>query len=207
MVDCSLVSRTAEFTPPSLTSAVRALSLWYYRVNKLWSHEQGIYYCRGVIVAASVGAATPADKSGTLFIRRVHCVCRELLSVQYCAAWLPLLPVNLFLVNSVLALLRSLRDNIHASCVGNRRLAVVAASSDESSLSILRERSAAACGEVGPIVDWISVGRFALFPRDLGGFSEAELSCVLVFVKNRGICLDGYLTGRAACTEVRVLRV
>jgi hypothetical protein len=147
------------------------------------------------------------DKSGESFIRRFHCVCRELLSVQYFAACLPLLPVNLFLVNSVLALLRSHGDNIHALCVVNRRLAVVAASSDESSLSILRERSAAACGEVGPIVDWIIVGRFALFPRDLGGLSEAELSCELVFVKNRGLCLDRYLAGRAACTEVRVLRV
>jgi hypothetical protein len=102
--------------------------------------------------------------------------------VQYCAAWLPLLPVNIFLVNSVLALPRSHGDNIHASCVGNRRLAVVAASSDESSLSILRKRSAAACGEVGPIVDWIVVGRFALFLRELGGFSEAKLSCELLFV-------------------------
>jgi hypothetical protein len=147
------------------------------------------------------------DKSGTLFIRRFHCVCRELLSVQYCAAWLPLLPVNLFLVNSVLALPRSHGDNIHASCVGNRRLAVVAASSDESSLSILRKRSAAACGEVGPIVDWIIVGKFALFLGELGGFSEAKLSCELLFVKNRGLCLDGYLAGRATCTEVRVLRV
>jgi hypothetical protein len=94
--------------------------------------------------------------------------------VQYCAAWLPLLPVNLFLINSVLALLRSHRDNIHASCVGNRRLAVVVASSDESSLSILRKRSAAACGEIGSIVDWIIVRRFALFLSASSSLSRTE---------------------------------
>ena len=42
---------------------------------------------------------------------------------------------------------------------------------------------------------------------EAAGLGEAELSCELLFVKNRGLCLDGYFAGRAACTEVWVLRV
>lgn len=148
------------------------------------------------------------DKSGKLFIRPFHCVCRELLSVQYCAACLPLLPVNILLVNSVPALLRSHGGKKYASCVGNRGLAVVAPCSGGSLLSILRECSAAACGKVRAIVDRLIFSKFALFPREPGGFGEAELLCELLFVQEiRRLCLNWDLAGRATCTEVWVLKV